>query len=202
MEVSESFDECSASEEVQNMVVDSVQIDEVADVVGTLPSEACETLCTEKKISVSDMNSDIKRTEAVFCLKMKSRHLLSREALDDVFDFNQVIHSKKVDLLIQQLKDKHEECSELDKVIDTLRLTDSVIGLQQRLSTEYKRDNCMKVFFDFITPKLIPIKEIGKKPGFFYSLPIKQTLARMLKDNSLREFIIKEPVFSNPEVRF
>ena len=184
---------------LRNISVDPVQIDEVVD---TLPSQACEPQSTVHKMSVSDMNSDIKRSEAVFCLKMKSKHLLSREALDDLFEFQQKIHSKKVDLLIQQLKEKAEECNELDKVIDTLRLTDSVIGLQQRLSTEYKRDNCMKVFFDFITPKLIPIKEIGKKPGFFYSLPIKQTLARMLKDNSLREFIIKEPVFSNPEVRF
>ena len=199
IESDENFENYSDSEEIQTNSVDSVQIDEVVD---TLPLQACEPQSTVHKMSVADMNSDIKRSEAIFCLKMKSKHLLSREALDDLFEFQQKIHSKKVDLLIHQLKEKAEECNELDKVIDTLRLTDSVIGLQQRLSTEYRRDDCLKTFFDFITPMLHDIKEIGKQPSFYYSLPIKKTLARLLRDNSLREFIIKEPVFSNPEVRF
>ena len=111
---------------------------------------------------------------------MKSKHLLSREALDDLFKFQENIHSKKMDLLIHQLKEKSKECDNLDTVIDTLRLTDKVVGLNEQLSTEYKRDNCMKTYFDFIQPERIPIEEPGKKPGFYYKLPIKKTLGRML----------------------
>ena len=41
----------------------------------------------------------------------------------------------------------------------------------------------------------MPIGKIGEEEHFYYSLPVCQTLSRLLKDDSVRSYILHAPIF-------
>ena len=185
--------------DIHDVSLESVQSNETLD---NLPSPQNEPVA-DKLPSIAQMNSDLKRSEVSFALKMTAKHLLSQEALNEIFEFYELNHSKKLDLLTCQLKKNSEGIDDINKVIDTIRLADNVSGLKDELSTHHRRTNCMKVYFKFIEPLPVPIGHKGEEPSsVMYRMPVKKKLARMLDDNFLRDHIIQQPCFSNPDKRY
>ena len=80
-------------------------------------------------------------------------------------------------------------------------MIDYGIGLKQNISTNYMREKYMKTHFQFLEPhrKIIKDKEAIVK-SFFYYTPVQESLERLLKDNSLRKYIINYPTFPSNNV--
>ena len=148
---------------------------------------------------VLELNSIIEKMETLFALKITSKHLLSRDVVNEIMDFSNQIHSIKVKCITSQLRANFgsDESVEISKVIDTIDLCDNVIGLKDILLTEYKRNRHLKNNYRFIEPLRTVIKreedieleidqELPTEEHFFYRLPIQETLKRMLSDDSLR----------------
>ena len=181
--------------ESQNFQNDEVDLESASEPAAHLENKS------SKITNVSNINNTIQKMEALFALKLSSKHLLSREVVDDIFSFCQEIHSTKMELLTSQAREKSEDDEKINKTIDTMQLTDNVIGLKDQLSTNYKRDKCLKERFSFIQPEKVHIGVIrDNSSSFYYSLPVRETLGRLLKDKSLRRYIINQPIFTNPEV--
>ena len=88
----------------------------------------------------------------------------------------------------------HEE--NIAKVCDHIDLIDNIVGLKEKVSTHYKREKFFKRRFNFVEPIRVEIGTIRNKVSFCMRLPVAETLYRMLSDDSLRKFIINEPIFS------
>ena len=56
--------------------------------------------------------------------------------------------------------------------------------------------------FDYIVPQKVDLKDDTGYSSFYYMLPVKKTLGRMLKNESLRKWLIQEPVFFKNNVCF
>ena len=87
-------------------------------------------------------------------------------------------------------------CDDIKQVTEKMRLIDNNIGLKSELSTPYKRDQYLKSRFNFIKEERIPLTKKGQKSSFYYYLPIDQSICRLLCDDSLRKYLIKEPIFT------
>ena len=126
--------------------------------------------------------------EGLFALKLASKHLLPREVINDIMRFCGNIHSIKLECISSLLVKNFEKESnvEIEKVADVAKLHDNVLGLKDKLLTDYKREKYFKENFDFIEPQRLSIKIEEVEVGFLYSLPIKETLTRLLADDSLR----------------
>ena len=67
--------------------------------------------------------------EAVFALKMVSKHNLSQEIIDDVLSFSNSIHKSKLELIGYQLEKKfYEENNGIKKVTQNIRVIDNNTG--------------------------------------------------------------------------
>ena len=70
-------------------------------------------------------------------------------------------------------------------------------GLKDEIATHYKRERHLEKTFQFVEPIKIEVKDKNDVVYFYYYLPIRKTLKRLLSDNSLRPYIIHMPIFSN-----
>jgi hypothetical protein len=135
------------------------------------------------------LNSTIEKKESLFALKLQSKHLLPREVINDILTYCGDVHSLKMECITSHLKENFgiEESVEIDKIINAVDVHDSVVGLQDKLLTDYKRDRYLKATYEFIEPKRIPIYDDENiEVSFYYSTPIRESLTRLLKDESLR----------------
>ena len=107
-----------------------------------------------------------------------------------------------MDLISQQLQYRFakEEKVGIDKVNENISLFDSVIGLKTDLSTNYRRNRHLDSKFEFIKAERMLIKKDEKVVGFFYYLPIRKTLKRLLSDDSLRRFLIHNAINTTEKV--
>ena len=150
-------------------------------------------------VTEASLNANIEKIEALFALKLTSKHLLSREVVNEVMSFCQNIHETKMSLITHHLKKSliDENNLKIENVTDTIDFLDSVIGLKEQLSTHYKREKALKHKFSFIEPERVSIGKIRNQPSFYYYMPVAKTLARLLKDKTLRKHIINSPVFQS-----
>ena len=81
------------------------------------------------------------------------------------------------------------------KELDKIKLIDNSVGLNDELLTHYKRQKYLHTHFDFIDPEPIPIGTKNNRTSNLYTLPIQKTLGRLIRNESLRRYIIKEPPF-------
>ena len=120
--------------------------------------------------------------------------MLSREVVNDILAYAKNIHTMKLEFIKGHLQENFNV-----DVSDQIDIIDNAVGIQVDISSHYKRDQYLSRNFKFIKPVRFPIGK--EKKSFYYSLPIKLTLGRLLEDDSLRSFIIQEPIFSACEVR-
>ena len=140
----------------------------------------------------------IHKLEAMFALKLMAKHMLSQEVVNDIINFSNNIHSSKINVIKTALKRQNvsEDMTNLCEQIDRI---EAISGLNDKISTHYKRLQYLKKRFDFVEPRKI---EIGRKRGkvcFYMSLPVTETLSRMLSDKSLRRYIINNLVLPTKE---
>ena len=132
------------------------------------------------------------------------KHLVSQELANEVFAFCNDIHSSKIQLINQQLQHRYgsENSGLIDRVVENITRVDRVSGLQLELSTNYRREQYFKSNFNFVEPQRIPIKKLKEEDpqSYYWYLPIKQTMTRLLKDKSLRKYIINQPIFCKQQV--
>ena len=106
---------------------------------------------------ISKLNSNIKKSECDFALKLSSKCLLSREVVNEVFNFCQGIHDLKMEFISAKLQktfvDKHD--LKIDDVIERTELLDNIAGSGQSLMTHYKRNKLLHSQFDFIEPQVL-----------------------------------------------
>ena len=88
----------------------------------------------------------------------------------------------------------------IDDVNETIDLIDHVAGLGENLLTHFKREKILDCRFDFIEPQKSVIGRIKNELCFYYSLPVLKTLSRMMRDDSVREFLIHIPVFEKRDI--
>ena len=151
---------------------------------------------------ISQLHSSLEDMESLFCLKLCSNFHLSQEVIDDIYEYVENIHKKKVEIITETLHDLYveENYVELKKVTNTIGLIDANSGIKEHLRTAYRRDQYLKSRYNFIEPQPTLIGYWDNIPSTYYRLPIRQTLQRLLSDNSLREEIIHEPLFSSKMV--
>ena len=158
------------------------------------PSNVYET--TDR---ISQLHSSLEQMEAMFALKLVAKYLLTQEAIDDIFAFVENVHKSKVEIITDTLSDTFDEENhvEMKKVIETIGLIDENSGLKEHLRSHYRREKLLKSRYDFIEPLKTPIGTWDNEPRYYYRFPVSETLRRMLDDESLREKIIHEPLFSS-----
>ena len=147
--------------------------------------------------STNSLTQALTSMEAMFCLKMSAKHTISREILDDIIQFSEQVHSAKLGIMINQLKKDYSDTDYIKKVTNDLQLMDNVLGLKEKISTNYRREKYLKQRFNFLEPERIPIKskEDDSETSFYYKISVKESLERLLNDPSLRKFLINEPAF-------
>ena len=159
-----------------------------------------EVQASSSSSQVLRLHSSIEEMERLFALKMMAKHMLPRDVINDMLNFCEDIHSIKVDCIISQLKSNFgsENSVEIKKVTDSIQLHDNVIGLKDQLLTDFKRTRHLKNYFKFVEPVPVLIKkvkdqsrdflieEVPDQPHFYYRLPLRETIARLLSDDSLR----------------
>lgn len=152
------------------------------------------------KVDINALHSAIEKAEASFALKVSSKNLLARHVVDDIFLFCSQIHSMKMEVITNELKEQFPDNNtvKIQDVNETIKLLDHVTGLGNELTTHYRRDKMLKQKYDFIEPVRIPIGKIEEDERFYYNLPVSKTVARLLRDNSVRSQVIHQPVFGNP----
>ena len=148
-------------------------------------------------VSTQSLTQALTSMEAMFCLKMCAKHTISREILDDIIQFSEQVHSAKLGIMINQLKKDYSDTDYIEKVTNDLQLMDNVLGLKEKISTNYRREKYLKQRFKFLEPERIVVKskENDSETSFYYKISIKESLERLLNDPSLRKFLIHEPAF-------
>ena len=125
----------------------------------------------------------------------------SQELVSDIVAFCDDIHKSKIEVIIQLLNRRFgQDLVQLDQITDTIKLVDGTIGLREELSTDYRRKKYIKEKFNFIEPERIPIGDWNNITCFYWYMCIEATLLRLLQDNSLREYMINQPVFFEQKV--
>ena len=141
----------------------------------------------------------LQEMESNFSLKMTAKHCLPVDVINEILQFSECVHSTKIDIIILRLKQNYirKDTIPVDKVTSDIKMLDNVIGLKEKIATDYKREKYFKRKYEFIEPEKIILKKPNVKPSFFYQLPVTKSLNRYLKDGSIRKYLICEPVFSN-----
>ena len=144
-----------------------------------------------------EMSSKIEDIEALFALKVSSKHLLSREVVNEIFLFSEQIHARKIEYIKSHLLRNfaNKESVPIQDVTNLIDLVEHSSGLGDQLETHLRREKVLKSTFKFIKPEL---RIIGKKENvqcFYYSLPVHKTLNRLIRDKSVRSQIVHQPVF-------
>ena len=101
---------------------ESVQIHENSQDVPAIPIPIVisNNQLENNEPNVYEINSSIQKQEALFALKLKSKHLLPREVINDIFAFCENIHASKVQLLSCQLEEKAPDFQDITQVTDTI----------------------------------------------------------------------------------
>ena len=132
------------------------------------------------------------------------KHLVSQELVNEIFGFCNDIHNSKIQLINEQVQHRFgsENSALIDRVVENITCVDRVNGLQSELSTNYRREKYFKTHFNFVEPQRIPIEKLKEEDpqSYYWYLPIKETMKRLLKDNSLRKYIINQPIFCKQQV--
>ena len=131
-----------------------------------------------------------------------SKDLLPQVLVDNIIKFCESIHSQKLEMISLQLQNRfgHEENIDIDKVTENISLFDSVVGLKSELSTNYRRNKHLRSQFKFIDPEPITIAIVDNVRYFYYYLPVTETLKRLLRDDTLRKFIINDVIVTSQQV--
>ena len=167
-------------------------------------SNSIDTADSPALPSISDvleMNSSIEHNEIFFALKCSSKHLLSQAVVNEIFSYSAEIHTMKMEFLKAQLLRQFgsENSGNIEDVIKTINLIDNNAGCgDEALSTHLRREQLLRSSFDFIKPEKVVIKTVEGKitKDFYYSLPIKETLSRLISDDSVRDLIVHKPTFN------
>ena len=153
-----------------------------------------------QEVTVHDiwtLNSRLKRNEAMFILKMISKHLLSQSAVDDIVSFAADLHSQKLNVVLDVLNYQLENYiakSKLQEIDCMIRLIDNVTGMSGSLSSVDSRNNYFKKMFRFIEPVKIELGNNRFEEAFYFYFPLKETLQRLLEVPEVRE----NALFLNP----
>ena len=193
--LNESFSSSESSTETQNRVDLTVE-----------PNEFVEDIPNNAETDAFALHSAIMQKESMFALKLSGKYLLTQEVITEIFQFSNEVHSMKLELINAQLTrmKSDKEIANIKEITESVNLIDQNIGLKDELTTHYRRQKHLRQTFDFVEEERIPIKdpEKIKKDSFYYQLPIRKTLTRFLKDETLRRFIIQSPVFFKHKVSF
>ena len=78
--------------------------------------------------------------EAMFCLKLASKHKLSQEVVSEVLSFSETMHTMKMELVRHQLSQNYgaENLVKVEKITDRMELIDSSTGLREQISSNYR----------------------------------------------------------------
>ena len=135
--------------------------------------------------------------EATFCLKQTSKNMLSTNVMDDIMNFSEKVHAAKLEIVINELKKDYCDAGiDIEKITNDIEFMDNCLGLKDQLSTNFKREKYLKERFDFIEPEPIEIKsedENVTSTSFYYQISPQKSLERLMKDPTLRRFLIHEP---------
>ena len=173
---------------------------EIISEINNLPlSQVSESVTANE---LFHLNSIIAKNEALFALKLSSKYLLPREVVSDIFSFYRDSHSLKMEFITSKLNQTYleEENLKINHVTETIDLIDHVAGLKENLLTHFKREKILSSHFEFIQPKKVIIGRKKNELCFYYSLPVQRTLSRLMKDDSIREFLIHMPIFEKQSV--
>ena len=110
--------------------------------------------------NIPELNSTIKKSEALFALKCSSKYLLTREQVNDIFSFSGQMQSLKLELIKAYLHEQHADENDLNirKVTETIDLINHVAGHQpDQLLSHYMREKILHMNFEFIEPKVTRI---------------------------------------------
>ena len=151
----------------------------------------------EDSCNIDILHDNIEHIQGVFALKMCGKYLLPRDVITDILSHSNEIHTMKMELINEKLKQNFGVDSSINikDITENIELIDNTVGLKEQLSTPYKRNKYLGAKFKFIKPEYTPIGKIGEKESFYYTMPISKTLKRLLKDTSIKRYIIKYPVF-------
>ena len=175
---------------------DSYTIDETNDSMSTPVNKSLSP------IDLFKLKWVIEKNEALFALKLTSKYLLTREAVNDIFSFSRDIHSLKMEFITSKLEQSYLNDDNLDisDIKTKIDLLDHIAGFGPDLLTHFKREKILNSHFDFIHPEKRVIGTIKNEMCFYYYLPVTKTLSRLMRDDSVREFIIHQPLFDKQSV--
>jgi len=141
---------------------------------------------------------EIHRIEAAFALKLMAKHMLPQDVVSDILAFSGSIHNAKIAAIKASLKKKFDT-ENLTRISREIDVVENNSGLKGKIATHHQRMQLIKKRFEYIEPLRHEIGRIRGIASFYMRLPISKTLARQLTDESLREYIINDPVFASPQ---
>ena len=135
-------------------------------------------------------------TEKTFYLDMMAKHLSSQEMLDDTFWFCNAFHDQKMRVIEAVLNEELKLCDNpqvFQKAITIMKQVDTALNLQQTMSTSFKRKTNLKEWFNFIEPEKVMLSSPDVNgQSFYYFTPISVTLERVMENQTLRSYILKQ----------
>ena len=145
---------------------------------------------------------DTQRMEGIFALRLMAKHSLAQDVIDDIFNFSQTIHVSKMSLIKTSLQKLYVDDQNIQNICRDIDILDSATTLGDKIATHYMREQYISMRFDYIKPRRQEIKT-EDKISFYYDIPVVETMARFLRDPTLRRYIIKEVGFpARDSVRF
>ena len=139
---------------------------------------------------------EIHKIESAFALKLMAKHMLPQQVVTDILAFSGSIHAAKIEVVKSSLKIRfdNDNYKDICKEIDLIEKNSS---LKDKLSTHHMRVQYLKKRFEYVEPRRIEIGTIRNKVSFCMDLPIAKTLTRLMSDESLRKFMINDPIFTS-----
>ena len=125
-----------------------------------------------------------------------AKHMLPQQVVTDILAFSGSIHAAKIEVVKSSLKIRfdNDNYKDICKEIDLIEKNSS---LKDKLSTHHMRVQYLKKRFEYVEPRRIEIGTIRNKVSFCMDLPIAKTLTRLMCDESLRKFMINDPIFTS-----
>ena len=145
---------------------------------------------------------DTQKMEGLFSLRLMAKHSLAQEVVDDILNYSQTIHAAKLNVIKASLQKCYINDQNIQDICRDIDILDSATTLGDKIATHYMREQYISMRFDYIKPRRQEIKT-EDKISFYYDLPVAETMARFLRDPTLRRYIIKEAGFpARDSVRF
>ena len=145
---------------------------------------------------------DTQKMEGLFSLRLMAKHSLVQDVIDDILNYSQTIHAARLNVIKDSLQKCYVDDQNIQNICRDIDILDGATTLGDKIATHYMREQYISMRFDYIKPRRQEIKT-EESVSFYYDLPVVETVARFLRDPTLRRYIIKEVGFpTRYSVRF